>query len=138
MREDNICYCGNYGGGKHTKSARCDGSPEPTPEPLPSNSKLRVIEPYRSPEGVTAEVFFTKLGGTGAVVLNDTVPSFGEQEIVLGLREAHDLMLWLQCALGLQSETFVGRSERIRQLQAEIQEHLKEDEPPAQNGSEQR
>jgi hypothetical protein len=27
-------------------------------------------------------------------------------------------------------ETFVGRSERIGQLQAEIQEHLKEDEPP--------
>lgn len=25
MTDDNICYCGNYGGGKHTRSARCPG-----------------------------------------------------------------------------------------------------------------
>lgn len=27
--ETNVCYCGAYGGGRHTKSARCDGSPDP-------------------------------------------------------------------------------------------------------------
>lgn len=28
MSDLGICYCGAYGGGKHTKSARCDGSRE--------------------------------------------------------------------------------------------------------------
>lgn len=32
-KESSICYCGAYGGGKHTRSARCDGSPEPVQAP---------------------------------------------------------------------------------------------------------
>jgi hypothetical protein len=28
MADPGICYCGNYGGGKHTKSARCPDSME--------------------------------------------------------------------------------------------------------------
>jgi hypothetical protein len=40
MNGPGICYCGAYGGGRHTKSARCDGSPEPSP--IPPSSKLNV------------------------------------------------------------------------------------------------
>jgi hypothetical protein len=32
---ENVCSCGAYGGGVHTKSARCDGSRE-SPEAPPS------------------------------------------------------------------------------------------------------
>src|SRR6185312_11502272 len=34
VTDDNICYCGNYGGGKHTRSARCPGG-----EALSSNPR---------------------------------------------------------------------------------------------------
>jgi hypothetical protein len=41
VADPGICYCGAYGGGVHTKSARCDGSPEPEPPaPLASNEQL--------------------------------------------------------------------------------------------------
>ena len=41
-KERNICYCGAYGGGVHTRSARCDGSPAPEPDLItaPENPSL--------------------------------------------------------------------------------------------------
>lgn len=65
-----------------------------------SNTKLLVIEPYRSKDGVTAEVYYSKLGGTGAVVIQADTGSGEEAEVVLSLQEVYDLALWLQCALG--------------------------------------
>lgn len=41
-KEQNICYCGAYGGGVHTRSARCNGSPAPEPDLItaPENPSL--------------------------------------------------------------------------------------------------
>ena len=67
-------------------------------QPIPSN--LRVIEPFGSKDGVRAEVYISKLGGKPVVVIEADTGSGEDAEVVLNVREAHDLMLWLQCALG--------------------------------------
>lgn len=44
-----ICYCGAYGGGRHTKSARCDGSREyEAPPPLASKDVSSIVARMRS------------------------------------------------------------------------------------------
>ena len=78
----------------------------------PSNQKLRLIEPYRSKDGVTAEVYFSKLGGTGAVVIEADTGTGEEAEVVLSMQEAHDLMLWLRCAIGMNAVETTERREK--------------------------
>jgi hypothetical protein len=62
-------------------------------------SNLRIIEPYRSKDGVTAEVTKYFLGGAGCVVIQADTATGDEAEVTLSAKEAHDIMLWLQCAL---------------------------------------
>lgn len=64
-------------------------------------SNLRVIEPFRSKDGIRAEVYKSKLGGKPVVVIESDSGRGEDAEVVLNVREAHDLMLWLQCALEL-------------------------------------
>jgi hypothetical protein len=74
-------------------------------------SNLRVIEPFRSRDGVEAEVFVSGIGAAPIVVIKANTDAGEDAETVLNVHEARDLMLWLQCALGLPAvETTAGRS----------------------------
>ena len=66
-------------------------------------SNLRFIEPLRSKDGVRAEVYKSSLGGAGAVIIEADTATGDDAEVTLSAREAHDLMLWLQCALSCDS-----------------------------------
>lgn len=68
---------------------------------MTKNLSLRFIEPFRSKDGVQAEVYKYSLGGEGCVVIKADTATGEEAEVTLNIVEAHDLMLWLQCALGL-------------------------------------
>lgn len=79
---------------------RCDECPECVP-----TSNLRVIEPFRSKDGVGAEVYKSKLGGKPVVVIEADNGTGDDAEVVLNVQEAHDLMLWLQCALSAETSS---------------------------------
>ena len=67
-------------------------------------SNLRVIEPFRSKDGVKAEVVKYSLGGAGCVVIQADTATGDEAEVTLNATEAHDLILWLQCALSMRPD----------------------------------
>ena len=105
----------------------CSQHPEGCPEGShrSSNQKLRVIEPYRSKDGVTAEVYFSKLGGTGAVVIEADTGTGEEAEVVLSMQKAHDLMLWLRCALGMNAvETKALNAAMTQEMQRAEWRHI--------------
>lgn len=68
----------------------------------PTNQRLRMVEPFHTEAHVTAEVYFGKLGNPGIVVIQADTDE-GPADVTLTPREAFDLMLWLQCALGMTS-----------------------------------
>jgi hypothetical protein len=73
-----------------------------------SSSKLRVIEPLRVYGHILAEVFVSSIGLPPALAMQFDTEDGGEASVTLTAREAHDLMLWLRCALDLppqQDET---------------------------------
>lgn len=88
-------------------------------------SKLRSIEPFRMNGFTLAEVFVSSIGLPHALAMQFDTEDGGEASVTLTAREAHDLMLWLQCALGLsgasthetpapltdEEKTKVGRSQ---------------------------
>jgi len=67
------------------------------------NSQLRVIEPFRMHGYTFAEVFVSAIGLPHALALTFDTEDGGEGTLTLTARDAHDLMLWLQCALSKSS-----------------------------------
>lgn len=106
-----LCVIPSCSGERLEDSDYCYWHAQEFPEPPPPSrlealtSKLRTIEPFSSPDGIRAEVEFHKLGGSGCVVVTGDTPGFEQEEVVLSAREAHDLMLWLRCALGLSERS---------------------------------
>lgn len=74
-----VCYCGEYGGGVHTKSARCEKDPVPNTQSPPPPDALEL------PEGVKPLVLTTNVMGHQRLPLNPKQEAMIQRVRDLGL-----------------------------------------------------
>lgn len=59
-----------------------------------------MVDNFEGADGVRAEVYKKSIGQPGIVIIQGNAEDGQPSETVLSAREATDLMLWLNCALG--------------------------------------